>query len=245
VAGRLPEAVQGGRDTTGDAGGRSAQSRRAEILDLAAALFAKQGVDRTTVREIGNAAGMLSGSLYHYFDSKEAMVTEILTGYLQTRLQDCQGIAELYSDPKERLAELLRSELRDIAHSAAARVVNSQSVYVLDLLPSEPKLRELAVNVREIWMETIATGVKQGVFRDDVDPEVFYALARKTSSLALQMWVGALGDGPQLAADRYGSEAVADAWIKILIKGYETTGRQSRLSSTEATKRRIRPARRA
>ena len=48
-------------------------SRKADILDLAAGLFALQGVDKTTVREIGAAAGILSGSLYHYFDSKESI----------------------------------------------------------------------------------------------------------------------------------------------------------------------------
>jgi AcrR family transcriptional regulator len=244
VARQPAETAPNGRVTAGEASG-GPQSRRTEILELAAALFATQGVDRTTVREIGNAAGMLSGSLYHYFQSKEAMVTEIVQGYLELRLEECRRIAESYPDPRERLAELLRSELKDIAHSAAARVVNSQSVYVLNLLPSEPNLRGLAVDVREIWMETILTGVKQGVFRNDVDPDVFYALARKTSSQALQMWVGALGDGRQLAADRYGSEAVADAWIKVLISGYETSGQQSRSAVADNAKRRVSSSRRS
>lgn len=229
----------------GEASPKGAPNRRAEILELAAELFARQGVDRTTVREIGNAVGMLSGSLYHYFQSKEAIVTEIVTGYLERRLDHCKRIVAEHADPRERLAELLRSELRDIAQSSAARVVNSQSVYVLDLLPNEPQLRALAVGVREIWMDTILTGVKQGVFRDDVDAEIFYALARKTSSLALQMWVGALGDGPQLASERYGSDAVAEAWIKILLTGYETVvTAASPAPRTTSTRRTIRPARR-
>src|ERR1700730_5741620 len=78
-----------GEPATDESGPRNTQNRRAEILELAAELFAKQGVDRTTVREIGNAVGMLSGSLYHYFESKEAIVTEIVTGYLEARLEQC------------------------------------------------------------------------------------------------------------------------------------------------------------
>src|SRR5947208_14963208 len=56
--------------------------RRAELLELAAELFAERGVRATTVRDIADAAGILSGSLYHHFSSKEGMVDEILRGFL-------------------------------------------------------------------------------------------------------------------------------------------------------------------
>ena len=42
-------------------------ARRRQILDCAAELFARQGVAATTVRQIGEAVGMLSGSLYRYY----------------------------------------------------------------------------------------------------------------------------------------------------------------------------------
>ena len=196
-------------------------TRRAEILDLAAELFAEQGVDKTTVREIGNAAGMLSGSLYHYFDSKETIVTEIVTGYLAKRLDDCHRIVEAHLDPRDRLAELLRSELRDVATSNAARVVNSQSRYILKLLPAHNSIRELALAVRTIWIDTIRTGVQQGVFRYDVDIEIFYALARKTSSIA-QQWVDGLSEAPKPVTMRWGTEGLAEAWISVLLGGFES-----------------------
>ena len=53
-------------------------SRREELLAIAAELFAQRGFKNTTVRDIADAAGILSGSLYHHFDSKESMVDEIL-----------------------------------------------------------------------------------------------------------------------------------------------------------------------
>jgi AcrR family transcriptional regulator len=45
-------------------------------------MFARKGIKSTTVREIADAVGVLSGSLYHYFDSKDAIVAEILKGFL-------------------------------------------------------------------------------------------------------------------------------------------------------------------
>ena len=216
------DALRGASSESGNGtADKAPQSRRAEILDLAAQLFAEQGVDKTTVREIGKVAGMLSGSLYHYFDSKESIVGEIVTGYLAKRLADCERIVADYSDPRDRLAELLRSELRDIADSNAARVVNSQSRYVLRLLPTNSSMRELAVAVRAIWIETIRTGVQQGVFRDDVDIEIFYALARKTSSIA-QQWVDGLSEAPKPVTTRWSTDSVAEAWISVLLNGFES-----------------------
>ena len=199
-----------------------AQPRRAEILDLAAGLFAEQGVDKTTMREIGRAAGMLSGSLYHYFDSKESIVTEIISGYLAARVTDCQRIAATHPDPRDRLAELLRSEIRDIAENFAARVVNNQSRYVLSLLPQHSEIRDLASIVRSTWIDTIEAGIEQGLFRQDIDLEIFYSLARKTSSVA-QQWVNGLSDAPQPVTTTWGTDRLADAWISVLLDGFAVT----------------------
>ncbi|HEY1440563.1 MAG TPA: TetR family transcriptional regulator KstR2, partial [Mycobacterium sp.] len=59
-----------------------ANSRRNELLELAAAMFAERGLRATTVRDIADGAGILSGSLYHHFSSKEEMVDELLRGFL-------------------------------------------------------------------------------------------------------------------------------------------------------------------
>jgi AcrR family transcriptional regulator len=62
---------------------REPGDRHDQILAAAAELFARKGVAATTVREIADQVGILSGSLYHHFDSKEAMVDEILSPYLK------------------------------------------------------------------------------------------------------------------------------------------------------------------
>ena len=45
-------------------------------------MFAERGLRATTVRDIADSAGILSGSLYHHFSSKEEMVDELLRGFL-------------------------------------------------------------------------------------------------------------------------------------------------------------------
>jgi AcrR family transcriptional regulator len=56
------------------------RTRREEILETAAAMFASSGL-RTSLREIGDACGILPGSLYHHFESKEAIVVELVRRY--------------------------------------------------------------------------------------------------------------------------------------------------------------------
>src|SRR5687768_8006525 len=60
----------------------SGSDRRQEILDAAQALFAKRGFQGTSMRDIADAVGILGGSLYHHFQSKEAMYLEIHGGAL-------------------------------------------------------------------------------------------------------------------------------------------------------------------
>ena len=55
-------------------------ARRTEILDTAAALFASSGL-RTSLKEIADACGILPGSLYHHFESKEAIIVELVERY--------------------------------------------------------------------------------------------------------------------------------------------------------------------
>ena len=55
-------------------------ARRSEILDTAAAMFATGGF-RASLKEIADACGILPGSLYHHFESKEAIVIELVRRY--------------------------------------------------------------------------------------------------------------------------------------------------------------------
>jgi AcrR family transcriptional regulator len=60
--------------------GPSRGIRRAEILETAARMFAISGI-RTSLKEIGDECGILPGSLYYHFASKEAIFIELISRY--------------------------------------------------------------------------------------------------------------------------------------------------------------------
>jgi AcrR family transcriptional regulator len=75
--------------------------RRAEILDAAADLFGNSGF-RASMQELAEACGILPGSLYHHFESKEALIVELVQRYL----------AELDAVAAEALDDLQHGEGR-------------------------------------------------------------------------------------------------------------------------------------
>lgn len=54
------------------------ESGRDRITDAAAELFLHRGYAQTTLRDIAAAAGIKAGSIYYHFDSKEALLLDIL-----------------------------------------------------------------------------------------------------------------------------------------------------------------------
>ena len=81
-------------------GGRS---RREEILAIAAQLFARKGYRGTSMRDIGEASGVLGGSLYHHIKSKDALFVELHNGALdEAEARIAAAVAGL-ADPWARL----------------------------------------------------------------------------------------------------------------------------------------------
>src|ERR1700710_218136 len=89
-------------------------SRRDELLTIAAGLFAERGFKNTTVRDIADAAGILSGSLYHHFDSKESMVDELLDTFQTELWTKYDAIEASDLTPKNKLEAVVRASFEAI-----------------------------------------------------------------------------------------------------------------------------------
>ena len=81
----------------------SAPSRRRQILEIAARLFARNGYQGTSIREIGEQAGMLGGSLYHHIKSKDALFVELHDAALDAAARAIDEAVAAATDPWDRL----------------------------------------------------------------------------------------------------------------------------------------------
>jgi TetR/AcrR family transcriptional regulator, cholesterol catabolism regulator len=157
---------------------REPGDRHDQILAAAAELFARKGVAATTVREIADQVGILSGSLYHHFDSKEAMVDEILSPYLKDLGEACSTVAARPADPRGKLRDLIAACLAVVeAHPHATEIYQSDVNYLAQF-ERFGYLTAAATQVRQAWLEVLNDGVQQGAFRPDLEPRIIYRLMR-------------------------------------------------------------------
>ncbi|MFS3129294.1 TetR/AcrR family transcriptional regulator [Nocardioides sp. Bht2] len=154
------------------------QDRRTEILEHAADLFAERGVGATTVREIGERAGVLSGSLYHYFGSKDAIVAELLEAYMSDIQQRFAAAVAAATTPRETIDGLIAETLAVIDdHPRPTAIYQQDRRYLREhglLEQVDAPSREM----RSLWLDAIEAGVADGTFRDDVPAETFYRTVR-------------------------------------------------------------------
>lgn len=152
------------------------QDRREVILREAAELFARQGVAATTVREIADAAGILSGSLYHHFTSKDEIVEAVLATFLQELRERYDEVVAGTGEATEKLRGLVDVSLEMIAkHPRATEIYQSDAHR---LRASDGFVEESTRAVRAAWVSVLEEGVRSGAFRADVPVKVLYPLLR-------------------------------------------------------------------
>jgi len=181
---------------------REQPDRRARILNSAAALFARKGVSATTVREIAEEVGILSGSLYHHFDSKEAIVDEVVSSYLEDLRGRYKQVLAGDSDARTRLHDMIVASLEVVESHPHATEIYQNDVNYLSQFERFAYLKNAGKEVQASWLEVINAGIAQGVFRADLDPKILYRLMRDAVWLSVR-WFKPTRDYPisRLAED--------------------------------------------
>jgi AcrR family transcriptional regulator len=187
-----------------------ASERREHLVRLAAELFAEKGYQATTVRNIADEAGILSGSLYHHFDSKESIVDEILAAFFDELAAANQAALERGGDPRTVLAALVRNCFDTLEpHRAAVTVMQNDWTY-LRRFDRFDYLSRAEEETERIWVKQITRGQETGVFRDDIDAGLTYRMIRDT------IWVAVRWFQP---GGRLDAQGLADHYIKVLFDG--------------------------
>lgn len=185
-------------------------SRREELVGIAGELFAQQGYERTTVREIAEAGGIMAGSLYHHFESKEAIADDLLDGYLSSLVDDYRMIVASSADPESRLKSLVLTVYESIPEHRAAIIVLQNEYNYLVRFPRFAYLRKCEAEVEELWVRVLRQGAAEGVFRADLDARITYRFLRDSVWLAAR-WFDRSG---KLAARQ-----LAEHYLALILDG--------------------------
>jgi AcrR family transcriptional regulator len=183
-------------------------ARREQILNVAAQIFSEQGVMRTTVRDIATACGILSGSLYHHFASKDEIVDSIVTSSWRDLIASIEPIVAEEKDPGALVKRLIDVNLRVAMRNRRAVIILQQDWHYL--AESFAHIEEFRQQVDGIWIDALRRGIEAGVFHKDLDPVVVYH-----SILGSLNWIHTWykPDGP-LSIDQ-----ISDMQVNIFFRG--------------------------
>jgi len=87
---------------------------RDRIIEAAAKLFATDGWDNTTTRAIATASGIAAGTLFNYFESKEAIVAALMSESLEEAQEEVRKRRGRGESLEEELFSLIWAELRSL-----------------------------------------------------------------------------------------------------------------------------------
>ncbi|CDQ47096.1 TetR/AcrR family transcriptional regulator [Mycolicibacterium neoaurum] len=190
-------------------------SRRDELLQLAATMFAERGLKATTVRDIADSAGILSGSLYHHFKSKEQMVEEVLRDFLDWLFERYQQVLATESTPLDRLKGLFMASFEAIEHRHAQVVIYQDEAKRLSALDQFGFVDERNREQRKMWVDLLHDGVADGSFRPDLDVDLIYRFIRDTTWVSVRWYQ----PGGPLTAEEVGRQ-----YLAIVLGGITTEG---------------------
>lgn len=164
---------------------RRKEARPEEILDAALDLFTEKGYTATRMDDVARQAGISKGTLYLYFENKEAIFHSVIQEMVAPKLQQVEEIAKQHEGSS---ADLLRKLIMHWWENVAETRLSSIPKLIISESGNFPELAEFFVKTivkraRKLFADVIRRGIKQGEFTDH-DPNT---LARLVMAPMIQM----------------------------------------------------------
>lgn len=139
---------------------------KAKLVDVARQLFAKTGLENTTMNDIALASGKGRRTLYTYFKSKEEIYLAVIESELDILSDVQQKVAEKKISPEQKLMEMIYAHL-DAVKEVVFRNGTLRADFFRDIWQVETVRKRFDAKERLLIRDILAEGVEKGVF--DVD----------------------------------------------------------------------------
>lgn len=140
---------------------------REAIIEAAARVFQTKGYHAASVQDIADAVGILKGSLYHHFESKEELLYLIVK---EPRARLYKTVADIVADDAPAGQKLRRAILAHL--EAFDQHYPHLFVYLREREEMTRRFRGAPKEYERYWQQILREGVKSGEFRADLDVEV-------------------------------------------------------------------------
>ncbi|QGG39978.1 TetR/AcrR family transcriptional regulator [Aeromicrobium yanjiei] len=151
-------------------------TRREQILDTAATLFAERGFHGVSMHDIGGACGISGPALYKHFAGKDDILTQALTSISEQLLAEGRARSLAAPDPSEALDALIAWHI-DFALSHPALIVIQEREWANLGVEGRREVRALQLAYIDIWVDVVRR------LRDDLDAAEARAAVQATFGL--------------------------------------------------------------
>lgn len=156
--------------------GKGPETTRERILRVAAEKFAEKGYHATGVAELGDAAGIKRGALYHHIGSKEDLLFHLSRRHVEEALVRGEAVVAGATGAEDQFRLLVREHLRTLAARRPEVIVVMHEMHALTGERAED-LRKLRAEYEHLFAKVLQAGVEEGVFRSAEKIEVLGVLS--------------------------------------------------------------------
>jgi AcrR family transcriptional regulator len=166
------------------------RARREQIVWAATRVFAEKGFSRATTREVARAAGVSEGTIYNYFEDKDALLLAILDKLNETERRAADFEEGMATDFRGFLEQYMRRRMSLIWENREVfRVVFSEMLVNAEL--RERYLRHVVDPAMNIAEENFRLRIEQGEVRETDAPLAMRSVAGAVLGVLV---LGLLGD---------------------------------------------------
>jgi AcrR family transcriptional regulator len=142
---------------------------KAKLVDVARQLFAKMGVENTTMNDIALASKKGRRTLYTYFKSKEDIYMAVVESELDMLSDMMKRVVEKNISPDEKMIEMIYTRL-DAVKEVVFRNGTLRANFFRDIWRVEKVRKRFDAKEILLFKDVLREGVEKGVFRiDDID----------------------------------------------------------------------------
>lgn len=165
--------------------------RREQILDAACAVIGERGITAMRVSDVAERAGLSTGSVHYYFETKQALTHAAFEWNYTRSLERRRAILARRAPARQRLRALVTSYLPHGARTRAAWQVWAET-WVEAM--HDPDLRRLNDEVYGSWRSMVAELIREGQAEGEIvagDPVLLATTVVSTiDGLAIQSLIG-------------------------------------------------------
>jgi AcrR family transcriptional regulator len=184
-------------------------TRRQELVDIAAGLFARQGYHATSIEDLVEATGLKRGGLYHYISSKEDLLIAAHERFIEPLLASARAIEADELPAEEALRRVAHALMHDIATYQDHVTVFLLEWRAIEHRPEWHHVRKDRREFEEIIQSIFRRGREEAVFA--VDEPILACLAFLGMFNYSYQWYRREGN--------YSADEIAERFLKMLLSG--------------------------